>query len=468
MKNEKNVPSRLGPAVSTSAAAAPATTPVRVELRGVGRLELRGPRRRRAALGVADDRGRAVGRELRRAQRPGGAHRVEHVRPERAADHVGVVTRGAEPLVVGDGHRPAAGEDQGHQPRLPVEPAGEQARRGGAVADAVGPDRVADQRPDAARAPARDHHRARDGRRLADRAGRAVQDPPGAGAEPQTGHEVRIGALRPDDRPRRPVGEDRGGRVEGGVGGGAATRRREHQQRGGRLPGEVEDAHGGFPFPRITRRSASWHDSSVSRPMRSDPFLHTAIVNPCLAQRQLYRRATAGTGRRRGCGGTRGADQRRRRRAALRPAAPLVHRPRRVERRLAVCGQRRGIARPYGRWWMPLPATVYQPITTPSDHHHAADHHDHRASETTRWERRGGPGAHRATSVRRPHQRLAQSRPIRWARCTASARLRAPSLRYRALVCSLTVCGERNSRAAISAVRGPTRDQARAPPARAR
>ena len=35
------------------------------------------------------------------------------------------------------------------------------------------------------------------------------------------------------------------------------------------------------------------------------------------------------------------------------------------------------------------------------------------------------------------------SNPIRCARCTASARFRARSLRYSALVCSLTVCGDR-------------------------
>jgi hypothetical protein len=35
------------------------------------------------------------------------------------------------------------------------------------------------------------------------------------------------------------------------------------------------------------------------------------------------------------------------------------------------------------------------------------------------------------------------SSPRRCARCTASVRLRTPSLRYTALVCSLTVCFER-------------------------
>ena len=56
----------------------------------------------------------------------------------------------------------------------------------------------------------------------------------------------------------------------------------------------------------------------------------------------------------------------------------------------------------------------------------------------------------RRAGGQRPAGRLTDSSPIRWARCTASARLRACSLRYRALVCSLTVCGDRNSCSAIS------------------
>src|SRR4051794_18672301 len=45
---------------------------------------------------------------------------------------------------------------------------------------------------------------------------------------------------------------------------------------------------------------------------------------------------------------------------------------------------------------------------------------------------------------------LYEIRPRRWAFCTASARLRTPSLRYRLDVCSLTVCGLRYRLPAIS------------------
>ena len=45
--------------------------------------------------------------------------------------------------------------------------------------------------------------------------------------------------------------------------------------------------------------------------------------------------------------------------------------------------------------------------------------------------------------------------PRRCAFCTASARLRTESLRYSDDVCSLTVCGERNSWAAISGLDSP-------------
>ena len=149
MKNEKKVPSRLGPAVSTSAAAAPATTPASGQLGGVGRLQLRGPRRGCAALGVADDRRRAVVGQLRRG-RSARAARIESSTfgPSARPDHVGVVTRGPEALVVGDRNRPAAGQDHRHQSGLPLEPAGAAAATARRVADAVGADRVADQRTD--------------------------------------------------------------------------------------------------------------------------------------------------------------------------------------------------------------------------------------------------------------------------------------------------------------------------------
>ena len=45
--------------------------------------------------------------------------------------------------------------------------------------------------------------------------------------------------------------------------------------------------------------------------------------------------------------------------------------------------------------------------------------------------------------------------PSRCAFCTASARLRTLSLRYSEVVCSLTVCGERKSRSAISRLVAP-------------
>ena len=50
----------------------------------------------------------------------------------------------------------------------------------------------------------------------------------------------------------------------------------------------------------------------------------------------------------------------------------------------------------------------------------------------------------RATAARSvPSPALSRAGPSRWARCTASVRLRTPSLRYTALECSLTVCLER-------------------------
>ena len=61
-----------------------------------------------------------------RMQLASGPHRIEHVRAERAADHVYVVPRGPEALVVGDRDPPAAREQQRHQPGLPVEAARQQ------------------------------------------------------------------------------------------------------------------------------------------------------------------------------------------------------------------------------------------------------------------------------------------------------------------------------------------------------
>ena len=64
----------------------------------------------------------------------------------------------------------------------------------------------------------------------------------------------------------------------------------------------------------------------------------------------------------------------------------------------------------------------------------------------------GAGGRRRARGARRRAQEIS---PSRWAFCTASARLRTPSLRYSDEVCSLIVCGERNSRSAISRLVAP-------------
>ena len=69
-------------------------------------------------------------------------------------------------------------------------------------------------------------------------------------------------------------------------------------------------------------------------------------------------------------------------------------------------------------------------------------------------DRAGGVGQH-AVEVEQDAGRSTSASPSRWARWTASARLRTLSLRYSVLVCSLTVCGERNSRAAISGLVAP-------------
>ena len=58
----------------------------------------------------------------------------------------------------------------------------------------------------------------------------------------------------------------------------------------------------------------------------------------------------------------------------------------------------------------------------------------------------------RARGARRGAQEIS---PSRCAFCTASARLRTPSLRYSDEVCSLIVCGDRNSRSAISRLVAP-------------
>ena len=124
-----------------------------------------------------------VDRELAGIELAGGPHRVEHVRPQRTPDHVRVVAGGAEALVVGDRDCPAARQHHRHHARFPFEPAGEQPRRRRHVADPVRADRVADQRPGPSRAGVRDQDRARNGGRLARGAGRAVEDPPRAGAD---------------------------------------------------------------------------------------------------------------------------------------------------------------------------------------------------------------------------------------------------------------------------------------------
>ncbi len=140
-----------------------------LHVRRVLGLQLRGPSGREATLRVADHRGGAVGRQLLRMQLASGPHRVEHVRSERAPDHVDVVSRGPEAFVVRDRDAPAARQQHRHQPGLKVEAAGKQARRRGAVADAVRPDRVPDQRPRSAPPAGRQQHGARHRTRLAER-----------------------------------------------------------------------------------------------------------------------------------------------------------------------------------------------------------------------------------------------------------------------------------------------------------
>ena len=76
----------------------------------------------------------------------------------------------------------------------------------------------------------------------------------------------------------------------------------------------------------------------------------------------------------------------------------------------------------------------------------------HRGYAVSRDTPRSGGSIDAARGVRP----ATQMRPSRCARWTASARLRTPSLRYRRLVCSLTVCGERCSCSAISRLVEPS------------
>ena len=218
-------------------------------IRGVGRLQLRCPGGRVATLGVADDPGRSIRVEVLGEQVAGSPHRVEHVGPKRAAHHVGVVARGAEPLVVSDRDGPAAPQCHRDQAGLVVGSAGEHPRRRGLIADSMRTDRIADERHSGL-GPPRDQHDAGNGGRLPGRRSRAIEDSPGPGANRQARAEEGCHPLRADQLAGLSLPERVGRHVKGGTAklstaDGAVSPACNVQQRSRRAPRSRRDLVGG-------------------------------------------------------------------------------------------------------------------------------------------------------------------------------------------------------------------------------
>ena len=193
-------------------------------------------------------RRRAIARKLFGIQLARRAHRVEHVGTERAADHVGVVAGRAEALIVGDRHGPAAREHHRDQARLPIETAGQQARRRRRVADAVRADRVADQGPRPAHAPVGHQQRSRHGSRLADRRRRAIEHPPGLRPEADAGDQVGIHRLGPDHVSGLAFAQVLGRNVEPLGGGDPSPWRRDQTELATGNARDIPETHGTGSF----------------------------------------------------------------------------------------------------------------------------------------------------------------------------------------------------------------------------